>query len=70
MTAPACPIYTVGDGTRTQLAVRADGIWFKRTKLFGSKAALWGPWELCKHRPYDFGIYPVKPAQNARLPDA
>lgn len=67
--APACPIYTVGDGTRTQMALRADGVWFKRTKGVGARVGLWGHWEECgKVCPYEFGKYVDRKAGNARLP--
>lgn len=60
-----CPIYTVGDGTRTQIAMRGDGIWFKREKWRG----VWGKWFKCEKRPYEFTAYLAKHAGNARLPN-
>jgi hypothetical protein len=59
------PIYTVGDGTRTQIAMRADGVWFKREKW----RRVWGKWIRCTGRPYEFRAYLAKHAGNARLPD-
>ncbi len=67
MSAPACPIYTVGDGTRTQMARRSDGVWFKRVKdLHGH----WMAWDECRMCPYPFGKYIDRKAGNARLPNA
>ncbi len=64
-----CPIYTVGDGTRTQLAMRADGQWFKRVKGVGFTAGVWLAWEKCPRDTYQFNRYIAKGAGNARLPD-
>lgn len=59
-------IYTIGDGTRTQLAQRQDGVWFTRTRFRG----LWGKWREHGHRcPYSFGKYLAPHAGKARLPD-
>lgn len=59
-------IYTIGDGTRTQMAQREDGVWFTRSKWRG----LWGKWyEVGKHRPFDFGMYLAPGMGKARLPD-
>lgn len=60
------PIYTVGDGKRTQMAKRNDGVWFIRTKWHG----VWGVWEMHGRQcPYSFGVYLAPGAGNARLPD-
>lgn len=59
-------IYTIGDGTRTHIAQRDDGIWFIRTKQRG----MWGAWrEYGRKRPYEFGMYPAPGYGRARLPD-
>lgn len=65
MVAPYNPIYTVGDGTRTQLAKRADGVWFIRVKWRG----VWGRWESQPANLYEFSRYIDKRAGSARLPD-
>ncbi len=58
-------IYTVGDGTRTQMAMRRDGIWFKRTKNLRNQ---WGKWDRVGPQcPFLFGKYPVR--GNAVLPN-
>ena len=59
------PVYTIGDGTRTQVAMRQDGKWFERVRWRG----VWHAWRQCASRPYEFSAYLVLPAQNARLPD-
>lgn len=59
-------IYTIGDGTRTQMAQRVDGMWFIRTKWRG----LWGKWRECgPKKPFLFGMYVAPNAGKARLPD-
>lgn len=59
-------IYTVGDGTRTQLAMRSDGMWFVRRKWRG----VWGKWMSAGRRcPYEFGKYLAPGAGHAKLPD-
>lgn len=57
-------IYTIGDGTRTQIAMRDDGVWFQRSKWRG----VWGKWSQCAKRPYEFSAYLAKRAGQARLP--
>lgn len=64
MTTTLCPIYTIGDGTRTQMALRDDGVWFMRTKWRG----LWQRWEPQVRRPYAIGAYIDRKAGNAVLP--
>lgn len=59
-------IYTVGNGNRTQLAQREDGVWFMRRKWH----AVWGTWEETGKRcPYPFGKYLAPRAGKARLPN-
>lgn len=59
-------IYTIGDGTRTQLAQREDGVWFIRTRFRG----MWGSWrEHGRKCPYEFGKYIAPGAGKARLPN-
>jgi len=69
MTPTPCPIYTVGDGTRTQMAMRADGVWFMRRKGVGFASELWQAWEKQPRCPYEFGKYIDRKAGNARLPN-
>jgi len=58
-------IYTVGDGKRTQVARRDDGVWFVRKTWRG----VWGKWEeYGVKRPFEFGMYPAPRAGKARLP--
>lgn len=57
-------IYTVGNGERTQVAMRADGVWFMRRKW----KRRWSKWDsVGKVRPFEFGLYVVP--GKARLPD-
>lgn len=60
-----CPIYTVGDGKRTQIAMRDDGVWFIRT---WERGQFWTAWKRCAKRPYEFTAYIDNRAGNARLP--
>lgn len=58
-------VYTVGNGKRTQCAMRADGVWFVRTWWHRS----WGKWmEHGKQRPFEFGMYKAPRCGNAVLP--
>lgn len=61
-----CPIYTVGDGKRTQIACREDGVWFMRRR--DVKGWMWGPWKRQKSRPFEGHAYIDARAGNARLP--
>jgi len=62
----AARIYTVGNGQRTQVAMRADGVWFVRHMWRGR----WGKWDsVGKKRPFEFGMYEAPRAGLARLPD-
>lgn len=59
-------IYTVGNGERTQIAQRADGVWFMRQKWHG----VWGKWQsVGRKRPFEFGMYQAPRMGKARLPD-
>lgn len=59
-------IYTIGNGERTQIARRADGVWFTRQRWRG----VWGKWQAVGiKRPYEFGMYPAPRSGKARLPD-
>lgn len=59
-------IYTVGNGQRTQFAMRHDGMWFMRTRFNNQ----WGKWlQHGRTRPYDCGVYLAPGAGKARLPD-
>lgn len=60
-----CPIYAVGQADATQCAMRDDGVWFIRRR---NLRMLWGAWERCKTRPYEFGTWVDKRAGNAQLP--
>lgn len=61
----SCDIYTVGDGKRTQLAKREDGVWFRRRSFKGQ----WGKWEeMGRQRPYETGMYLAPRTGKARLP--
>lgn len=58
-------IYTVGDGTRTQIAQREDGVWFTRSIYKGR----WLKWtEYGRRKPYAFGMYIAPHAGKAVLP--
>ncbi len=61
------PIYTVGDGTRTQLSRREDGQWFIR---FNNGRLGWGPWSSCASNQFEFSRYVSPAAGMARLPNA
>lgn len=59
-------IYTIGNGERTQIAQRADGVWFTRQKWRGA----WGKWmSVGRKRPFEFGMYRAPRMGKARLPD-
>lgn len=59
-------IYTIGNGQRTQLAQREDGVWFVRTRWRG----MWSKWrESGPKCPYEFGKYLAPRAGKARLPN-
>ena len=64
---PKCPIYAVGSSDRTQCARRADGVWFLRQR---DSKGLWGKWQQCDKRPYEFGTWVDTRAGNAKLPSA
>lgn len=58
-------IYTVGDGTRTQIAMRQDGVWFIRSKWRG----VWGKWkDVGTKRPFLTGMYLAPRCGKAKLP--
>lgn len=58
-------IYTIGNGKRTQCAMRDDGVWFVRSKW----RDVWGAWrEHGRKKPYEFGMYIAPRAGSARLP--
>lgn len=59
------PIYTVGNGKRTQLAQRSDGVWFMRTH---SERLGWSKWRAQPSDPYPTGKYLAPRCGNARLP--
>lgn len=61
-----CPIYTVGNGKRTHLAMRADGQWFVRRH---DGRLGWGKWDKCARDLYQFDRYITPRAGNARLPN-
>lgn len=65
MKTPRCPVYAVGSGDRTQCARRSDGVWFMRQR---DSKGLWGKWQQCAKRPYEFGTFIDAKAGNARLP--
>lgn len=59
-------IYTIGNGKRTQMAMRADGVWFVRTRWRNG----WSKWrEHGTKRPYEFGMYKAPGCGVAHLPE-
>lgn len=58
-------IYTVGNGKRTQCAMRVDGVWFMRTRWRNG----WSKWrEHGTRRPFEFGMYLAPRMGKAVLP--
>lgn len=58
-------IYTIGNGKRTQFAMRADGVWFVRTRWRDQ----WSKWrENGTRRPFEFGMYIAPHCGCAKLP--
>ncbi len=45
--------------------MREDGVWFLRRR---NLRGLWGAWDECKGRPYEFSAYIDPRAGNAKLP--
>lgn len=58
-------LYTIGNGKRNQFAMRADGVWFVRSRWHGG----WSKWrEHGAKRPFEFGMYIVPGNRQAKLP--
>ena len=64
------PIWTIGDGTRTQMAMRADGAWFMHKRDQGAHGDLWGKWTRQVRRPHAIGSWIDPKAGFGRLPCA
>lgn len=68
--APGEQIFSIGDGSYRQVALRADGVWFVRFRRLHPKLGIkvWGKWErLTPNRRPDYAWYNPG-AGRAKLP--